>query len=272
VLAEVAYGLSANSLALLADAAHNLGDVLGLLLSGGAIWLSRKLPTRHRSYGYGRSTILASLVNAVVLLISVGGIGIEGIQRWLHPEAVAGHTVMIVAAVGILINGATALLFMSGRTHDLNIRGAFLHMAADAAVSFGVVVSAILIGMTGWLWLDPAASLAIAITIALSTWGLLKDSINLALDAVPEGIDPHAIDLYLRSLPGVSAVHDLHVWGLSTTATALTAHLVRQEDALDDGFLQTASAGLKERFGINHATIQVEKGDHACHLAPDDVI
>jgi len=272
VVAEVVFGLSANSLALLADAAHNLGDVLGLVLSGGAIWLSRRLPTRARSYGFGRSTILASLANAVVLLVSVGSIAIEAIQRWHQPQAVAEHTVLLVAALGIFINGVSALFFLAGRTGDLNIRSAFLHMVGDAAISFGVVIAALVIGFTGWLWIDPFVSLLIAAAIAVGTWGLLKDSLNLALDAVPDGVDPQAIEDHLRGLPGVTAVHDLHIWGLSTTTTALTAHLVRDAAALDDDFLQLAAGSLKERFGIAHATIQIEKGDQPCELASDEVI
>lgn len=274
VIAESVYGLAANSLALLADAAHNLGDVLGLALSGGAIWLSRSLPTRTRSYGYGRTTILASLVNAVVLLVSVGAIGIEAIQRAIHPQPVTQDIVMAVAALGILINGGTALMFMAGRAGDLNIRGAFLHMAADAGISLGVVISALVIGATGWFWLDPATSLGIALLIGIATWGLLKDSLALALDAVPPGVDPHAIENHLRTLPQVTEVHDLHIWGLSTQETALTVHLVRKVETLDDGFLAVLCRDLKERFGIGHATIQIEQGDqaHPCGLAPDHVI
>lgn len=274
VIVQIAFGLLANSLALLADAVHNFGDVLGLLLSWGAAWMSGRLPTRARTYGFGRTSILAALVNAAALLVAIGAIGVEAIQRWYAPQPVAGTTVAWVAGLGVLANGVTAALFMSGRHGDLNIRSAFLHMAADALVSLGVLVAALVIGITGWLWLDPAASLVIAAVIAWGTWGLLRDSANLALDAVPPGIDRGAVEDFLRGLPGVAAVHDLHIWALSTTATALTAHLVRPAAGLDDGFLADATAGLRARFAIGHATLQVESGDAAfpCALEPDHVV
>lgn len=227
MVAEVIFGLAAHSVALLADAAHNLGDVLGLLLAWGAVWLGRRHPTRHRTYGYGRSSILASLTNAVVLLIGVGGITVEAVRRLIDgvaPGEVGGKTVMIVAAVGILINGVTALLFARGRKGDLNVRGAFLHMAADAAVSAGVVISGLVILLTGWSWLDPMVSLGIAALILVSTWGLLRDSVNLALDKVPENVDAEKVLAFLAALPGVTEVHDCHIWPLSTTETALTVH------------------------------------------------
>ena len=275
VAVEVGFGLAVNSVALLADAAHNLGDVLGLLLAWGAAWLARRPPTGDRTYGWGRSSILAALTNAVVLLIGVGAIALEAVRRLLAPEPVGELTVMAVAAAGILVNGGTALLFMRGRKHDLNIRATFLHMAADAAVSLGVVVSAVVIAFTGWFWLDPLTSLAIAVVITVSTWGVLRDSVNLAMDAVPDGIAHRAVEQYLMDLPGVVEVHDLHIWGLSTTETALTAHLVCVE-AREDGrlLLQQASAGLRQRFGIGHATFQVETGQEAaqCRLRPDDVV
>jgi cobalt-zinc-cadmium efflux system protein len=274
VAAEVVYGLAANSMALLADAAHNLGDVLGLLLAWGAAWLVRQRPTRRRTYGWGRSSILASLINAVILLISVGAIAVEAIRRLSEPQPLSEITVIWVAALGIVINGGTALLFTRGREHDLNVKGAFLHMAADAAISFGVVLAATLIGFTGWLWLDPATSLAIAAVIIVGSWGLLRDSVNLAMDAVPENIDQHEVEIYLRDLPGVIEIHDLHIWGLSTTETALTVHLVRPDAVLQDAFLQQVSAELRRRFGIGHATFQLERGDGAeqCELAPDHVV
>ncbi len=277
VAAEVVFGLGAHSVALLADAAHNLGDVLGLLLAWGAAWLGRRRPTRERTYGYGRSSILASLTNAVVLLVSIGAIAAEAIQRLaagVHAGEVGGKTVMLVAAAGILVNGITAWLFARGRKGDLNVRGAFLHMAADAAVSAGVVVAGLVILLTGWAWLDPLVSLAIAALILVSTWGLLRDSANLALDKVPEGVDAKAVRAYLAALPGVSEVHDLHIWGLSTTEIALTVHLVRPGAGTDDALLCRACDELRERFNIGHATVQVEDGDPAqpCALAPENVV
>lgn len=277
VVAEVVFGLAAHSVALLADAAHNLGDVLGLLLAWGAAWLGRRRPTRERTYGYGRSSILASLINAVVLLVGVGAIAVEAIQRLVAgvPAGdVGGKTVMLVAAVGIAVNGVTAWLFARGRKGDLNIRGAFLHMAADAAVSAGVVVAGLVILLTGWAWIDPVVSLGIAVLILVSTWGLLRDSVNLALDKVPENVSVEKVRSYLAGLPGVTEVHDLHVWGLSTTETALTAHLVRPGQGTDDALLHRACDELRDRFGIGHATIQVEDGDPAqpCALAPEHVV
>lgn len=277
VAAEVVFGLAAHSVALLADAAHNLGDVLGLLLAWGATWLGRRRPTRERTYGYGRSSILASLTNAVVLLVGVGAIAVEAIQRLVAgvPAGdVSGKTVMLVAAVGIAVNGVTAWLFARVRKGDLNIRGAFLHMAADAAVSAGVVVAGLVILLTGWAWIDPVVSLGIAALILVSTWGLLRDSVNLALDRVPENVSAEKVRSYLAGLPGVTEVHDLHVWGLSTTETALTAHLVRPGQGTDDALLRRACDELRDRFGIGHATIQVEDGDPAqpCALAPEHVV
>jgi len=271
VAAEVVFGLLANSVSLLADAAHNLGDVLGLLLAWGAAWLSRRPPTARRTFGYGRSSILAALVNATVLLIGVGAIGVEAVQRLFAPEPVGEITVMAVAAIGILINGATALLFMRGRENDLNIRGAFLHMASDAVVSLGVVIAALLIRLTGWLWLDPATSLAIVVVIVVGTWGLLRDSVDLAMDAVPGGVAPQAVRDHLAAQPGVMEVHDLHIWGLSTTNIALTVHLVCDETAARP---HDMAHELRARFGIGHATLQVETPEDAelCRLRSDQVI
>jgi cobalt-zinc-cadmium efflux system protein len=271
VAAEVGFGLAANSMSLLADAAHNLGDVLGLLLAWGAAWLARRPPTPRRTFGYGRSSILAALINATVLLIGVGAIGIEAVQRLLAPEPVVETTVMVVAAIGIVINGATALLFMRGRENDMNIRGAFLHMASDAVVSLGVVIAALLIRLTGWLWIDPVTSLAIVVVITAGTWGLLRDSVGLAMDAVPGNVAPDAVRDYLAAQPGVSEVHDLHIWGLSTTDTALTVHLVCDETAARP---HNMAHELQERFGIGHVTVQVETHEDAelCRLRPDNVV
>jgi cobalt-zinc-cadmium efflux system protein len=271
VAAEVVFGLASNSMSLLADAAHNLGDVLGLLLAWGAAWLARRPPTARRTFGYGRSSILAALINATVLLIGVGAIGVEAVQRLLAPQPVTEITVMVVAAIGILINGGTALLFMRGRENDLNIRGAFLHMASDAVVSLGVVVAAFLIRATGWLWIDPVTSLAIVVVITLGTWGLLRDSVALAMDAVPGGVAPEAVRAHLAGQPGVSEVHDLHIWGLSTTETALTVHLVCDETAVRPHFM---ASDLQARFGIGHVTVQVETHEDAelCRLRSDAVI
>lgn len=274
VAAEIVFGLAANSVALLADAAHNLGDVLGLLLAWAAAWLGRRPPTRHRTYGWGRSSILAALANAVVLLLSVGAIALEAVQRLFNPQPVGENTVMAVAAAGIVVNGATAWLFMRGREHDLNIRAAFLHMVGDAAVSLGVVLAALAISLTGWLWLDPVASLAIVVIIIAGTWGLLRDSMNLALDAVPGDITHESVRGYLLELPGVVEVHDLHIWALSTTETAMTAHLVCVREERGCPLLQRASAGLRERFGIGHSTFQIETREEAalCGLRSDDVV
>ena len=270
---ETFYGLAANSLALLADAGHNLSDVLGLAAAWTGALLSRRRPNRRYTYGLRGSTILAALANAVLLLGVTGGIAWEAIHRFSTPGDVGGLTIIVIAAIGIAVNGATALLFMSGRKNDLNIRGAFLHMASDALIAFGVVVAGAAILWTGWLWLDPAISLVISVVIVAGTWALLRDSVNLALDAVPTGIDRQAVEAYLACLPGVTAVHDLHIWGMSTTDTALTAHLVRPEGGPSDAFLREAAHELEERFGIAHATLQLEIDDEqACRLAPDEVV
>lgn len=261
VILEVIYGRLSNSLALVADAGHNLSDVLGLALAWGAMILARRSPTAERTYGFRRSSILAALINAAVLLISVGAIAWEAVGRLRHPSSVEETTVIWVAAVGILINGGTALLFMSGRKGDLNIRGAFVHLASDAVITLGVVLTGVAMLYTGWVWLDPIVSLVISALITYGTWGLLRDSVNLALDAVPEGIDMNGVKKYLASLPTCADVHDLHVWGMSTTETALTAHIVLEKAACDDALLAKTASDLHDKFGIEHSTIQVEFGD-----------
>jgi cobalt-zinc-cadmium efflux system protein len=274
VVIEAAYGFIANSLALLADAGHNLGDVLGLLMAWAAAVLVKRRPTARRTYGLKRSSILASLFNAVLLLVAVGMILWEAVQRLAKPEPVAEMTVIWVAAIGIAINTTTALMFMRGGKDDINIRGAFMHMAADAAVSLGVVIAAVAVMATGWLWIDPAVGIAIALVITWGTWSLLSASVNLALDAVPANIDPQKIDAYFAALPGVTEVHDLHIWAMSTTDVALTAHLVRPGAGLDDELLGKVCRDMQETFGIGHVTVQVEQGDpdHACQLAPAEVV
>jgi cobalt-zinc-cadmium efflux system protein len=271
-LAELGVGFFANSLALISDALHNFSDVIGLLLAWGAAWLATWRPTASHTYGYRRVSILAALGNAALLFAATGAILTEAVRRLLAPEPVAVGLMLWVAGAGIAINAATALLFMRGRHHDLNIRGAFLHMVGDAAVSFGVVVAALLIGWTGRLWLDPAVSLAVAAVILATTWGLTRDALKLAVDAVPAGIDRHAVETFLAGLPGVTEVHDLHIWAMSTTETALTVHLVRPNAGLDDQLLTETCHTLEHRFGIHHATIQVEAGLHECRLAPDHVV
>lgn len=274
VVVEVVYGLRAHSLALLSDAGHNLGDVLGLGLSWGALVLGQRPPTARHTYGMRRASILASLGNAILLLVAVGGISWEALQRLLHPHAVAGQTVMVVAAIGIVVNGLAALLFMSGRDHDINIRGAFQHMLSDAVVSLGVVLAGIAILFTGKSWLDPVVSLGVGAVIVLGTWSLLKESLRLAMDAVPEGTDLPGIQRYLEELPGVVAVHDLHVWAMSTTEHALTAHLIVPGRVITDDAMAQICGQLHSRFGIEHTTIQVERGDGAaeCGQAPAHVV
>jgi cobalt-zinc-cadmium efflux system protein len=271
--AEAGAGFWTGSLALLADAGHNLSDVLSLLLAWGATVLARRAPAGRRTYGMRKATILASLANAVLLLVAVGAIVSEAVRRLGAPAAVDTQVVMLVASLGVLINGATALLFMRGSHSDLNVRGAFLHMAGDAAVSLAVVAGAFVIAMTGVLWIDPALSLVIAGVIVLGTWSLLRDSADLALDAAPRGVDVEAVRLWLAGLPGVVEVHDLHIWAMSTTETALTAHLLRPQNGDGDGFLKLACEGLEHRFHIGHATLQVETdAAHACRLAPAEVV
>jgi cobalt-zinc-cadmium efflux system protein len=270
VVVEAVYGILGNSLALLSDAGHNLSDVLGLVIAWAAILLGNKRPSGKRTYGFKSSSILAALFNAVFLLAAVGGIAWEAIQRFRHPAEVSGTTVIIVALIGIVINGATALLFASGRKGDINIKGAFLHMAADAMVSLGVVIAGGIILATGWTWIDPVVSLAICVIIFISTWGLFRESMDLALSAVPKGVDIDAVREYLRSIPTVTDVHDLHIWGMSTTDTALTVHIARSKTDDNDALIQEIEKRLQHDYKIVHSTIQIETGSYSCALAPED--
>jgi cobalt-zinc-cadmium efflux system protein len=274
VAIESVFGVLSHSMALLADAGHNLGDVLALALAWGASLLGRRRPSQRFTYGLRSSSILAALFNAMLLMLVVGGIAVEAVQRLLNPAPVATMTVIWVALCGVVVNTATALLFLRGRERDLNLRGAFLHMAADAAVSLGVVLAGVGMLYSGRLWLDPAMSLVIAAVIVGSTWGLLRDSLDLSLHAVPPRIDAAQIRAYLSALQGVAELHDLHIWGMSTTETALTAHLVMPAGCPSDRFITQVADELRERYGIGHATIQVETGDgaHPCALAPDHVV
>jgi cobalt-zinc-cadmium efflux system protein len=267
VIGEAAYGVSANSLALLADAGHNAGDVVSLGLAWLAAWLSGKAPSTRYTYGLRSSSILAALANAVLLAVITGAIAWEAVLRLLTPQSAAGATMMAVAAVGIAINGATALMFASGRKRDLNVRSAFQHMASDALVALGVVAAGAAILYTHWLWLDPVVSLVISAVIVVGTWSLLREALALALAGVPIGVDQSGVASYLAGLPGVTDVHDLHIWGMSTTETALTAHLVRPGAGMDDALLAQVCGELKTRFAIHHATLQVESGAAPCELA-----
>ena len=264
VIVEAAYGWISGSMALIADAGHNLSDVLALLLAWGASMAAKRPPNERFTYGYKSSTILAALANAALLLVAIGAIAFETAHRISEPMPVEGSTMVIVAGIGIAINTGTALLFLRGREHDINIRGAFLHMAADALVSLGVVLAGIAILYTGALWIDPAVSLVIVAVIAWGTWGLLKDSVAMSLLAVPRGISERAVRGYLASLEGVSEVHDLHIWPMSTTETALTAHLVMPGGHPGDDFLRAAAHALAHDHRINHATIQVETSRTHC--------
>jgi cobalt-zinc-cadmium efflux system protein len=258
VLVEIGFGAASHSIALLSDAGHNLGDVLGLAVAWGAGVLSRRARTARFTYGWRGTSILAALFNAVFLLVVVGGLCWEALQRLGRPPEVGALTVMIVAAVGIIVNGATAWLFASGRHGDINVRGAFLHMASDALVSAGVVAAGLVIFATGWNWLDPAISLAINAIIVWGAWGLLRDSVTMSLDAVPDSIDPAKVRKFLEALPGVTQLHDLHIWPMSTTETALTCHLMMPSGHPGDPFLLAAAQELDERFKIGHATLQIE--------------
>ena len=266
VAVEAGFGFVSGSMALVADAGHNLSDVLSLALAWGAAAAAKRPANARFTYGYKSSTILAALANAGLLLVAVGAILFETLGRIAEPPAVQGETMVWVAAIGIAVNTATALLFLRGRNDDLNIRGAFLHMAADALVSLGVVLAGVAILLTGQSWIDPAVSLLIILVIAWGTWGLLKDSVKMGLLAVPDGIDQRAVRAYLAGLPGVTAVHDLHIWPMSTTETALTAHLVIPSGHPGDGFLREIAEELAHHHRIGHATVQVEQ-DRDCAAA-----
>ncbi len=274
VVVETAYGLAANSVALLADAAHNLSDVLGLLMAWAAMRLATRKPSPTHTYGLRRATVLAALANAVFLVTVVGGVAWEAIGRLQRPEPVVGASLLEVAAVGVVVNGVSALFFFRDRSDDVNIRGAFLHLAADAAVSLGVVITGAIILRTGQSWLDPAASLAVSLVILYGTWGLLKEATHLLLDAVPAHVDLAKLRAYLESLPEVVEVHDLHVWAMSTTEVAMTAHLVMPWCPKPPAFLSDLGANLKKKFRIDHTTVQLEPNEAvgACHQASDDVV
>lgn len=275
VVAELSAGILSHSMALVADAAHNFGDVVGLLLAWGAAYLARRKPSVRRTYGFRRSTILASVANAVLLLVGVGAVSWEAIGRLrAGAHEVQGTVVLTVAALGVVINLGSALPFFRARKTDVNVRAAFTHLMADAAVSVGVVIAGALMIFTHWMWLDALVSLLVSLVILVSTWSLLRDSLNLALDAVPDGIDPDEVRSFLCGLEGVTEVHDLHIWGMSTTHVAVTAHLVKPGVADDDALLAEASRGLHDRFGIEHSTLQVERSEDVanCRQAPAEVV
>jgi cobalt-zinc-cadmium efflux system protein len=269
VAAEVVAGFVAHSMALLADAGHNFGDVLSLALAGGAALLARRKPTDRRTYGYRRVTQLSALANAVFLLVTTGALGLEAIRRLAAPEPISAPIVMAVAGLGVVVNAVSAMLFYRDRERDLNVKGAFVHLAGDAAIALGVVASAALMSWTGWLWLDPATGILVALMILVSTWSLLRRSIDLVTDAVPESINLDEVRAYLGALPGVTDVHDLHVWAMSTTETALTAHLVMPSNSAEPRFLTSVCKQLHDRFGIEHATVQVDPAEaiDPCGLA-----
>jgi cobalt-zinc-cadmium efflux system protein len=274
VVIEAVYGFLSNSMALLADAGHNFGDVLGLAAAWGANVLAARGPTERFTYGLRSSSILAALANAVFLLIAVGGIAVEAVQRFITPGPVAGMTIIVVASAGVVVNGVSAFLLSRSHHGDLNIKSAFAHMLSDAVVSLAVAASGALIIFTGWLWLDPAMSLVVSVMIVVGTWGLLRHSLDLALQAVPPGIDANEVREHLAHVPGVTAVHDLHIWPMSTTSTALTCHLVMPGGHPGDACLTEIAETLEAQFRIEHATIQVETGDpaHPCVLVPDHVV
>jgi cobalt-zinc-cadmium efflux system protein len=274
VVVEVTYGVVAHSVALIADAGHNLGDVLGLGLAWGATALAKLKPSARRTFGFRRSTIVASAANALILLFVTGGLTWESIRRLLAPHTPDGLTMIVVALVGAVVNAASALLFLRGRNRDLNLRSAFVHLASDAVLALGVALTGALIIVTHWLWLDPAVSIALALTILGTTWSLMTKSLNLMLDAVPEGIDPDQVKQFLGALPGVVEVHDLHIWAMSTTDTALTAHLVMPGGSHAPTFLAETCRDLHEKFAIEHATLQIDpqEAPSPCALASDEVV
>ncbi len=273
VVIEAVYGVLGNSMALLADAGHNLSDVLSLIVAWVAMELSKRPPSERYTYGMRGSSILAALFNAVFLLVTVGALSWEAIGRLSSPQPVAEKTMIVVAAIGILVNGITAWLFVAGSKTDINLRGAFLHMAADALVSVGVVIAGFVVMFTGWMSLDPLVSLAINAIIIWGTWGLLKDSLAMSLAAVPAHIDPAAVREHLARQPGVTGLHDVHIWPMSTTEAALTCHLVMKDGHPGDAFLHQLAVDLAEKFGIHHPTIQIEVDQHiACAFAPDEVV
>lgn len=273
VVIEAVAGFIADSTALLADAAHNLGDVLGLAMAWGATVLARRTRTARRTYGLKRTTILAGLANALLILFAIGGVTWEAVRRLGSPSQVDGGIVALVATAGVVVNCGAALLFARGRASDVNRRGAFLHLMADAAVSAGVVVAGVIVWQTGWNWIDPATSIVVSVVILFSTVSLLRDATNLVLDAVPGHIDPAAVEAYLAALPNVDGVHDLHIWSMSTTEVALTAHLVAPWGAHAPTFLREVEADIQHRFGIAHTTIQIEPPnlDEACRQSGDAV-
>lgn len=272
--AELTYGYLAKSLALIADAVHNFADVVGLLLAWGAAWLARRAPTDERTFGYRRASILAALANACTLFLAIGAIIIEALQRFASPAPLNAPTMIWVAGVGIAINFGTAMLFWKGQKDDLNLRAAFMHMIADAAISAGVVLAGLIIMFKGWIWIDPAISLIVSVIILIGCWDLAKEALHLSLDGVPKHINRRGVLVYLHELPGVSGVHDLHIWAMSTTEVALTVHLMRPGAALDDVFLHKVARDLRERFQIGHVTIQIEAGNAKddCMLAPNEVV
>jgi cobalt-zinc-cadmium efflux system protein len=274
VAVELTYGFISGSLALIADAAHNFSDVIGLLLAWGGAYLARAKPTDAHTYGFSGASILAALGNAGLLLVATGGIIVQAVQRFFHPAPIETGPMIWVACIGILINGTTAWVLHRDQHTDLNARGAYLHMVADTAISLGVVLAGIAVMYTGWLWLDPVTSLVIAFVILIGTWGLAKESLHLSLAGVPKHIDRQGVHDYLAGLPGVTEVHDLHIWAMSTTQSALTVHLMRPQCLTDDKFLHEVADELEKRFNIQHPTIQVERGNNpvACRFSPKDVI
>ena len=272
IAVEVVFGLRANSLALLADAGHNFSDAIGLIMAWVAWWLGKKGPAPSFTYGYRGASIMAALLNSLLLLVAIGGVVWEAVQRLVHPEPAQGVIVMWVAAGGILVNGVPAWLFTQGQS-DLNIRAAFLHLLSDAVVSAAVVVAGFVMMNTGWAWLDPALGLAVSAVIVWGTWGLLRDAVKLSLQGVPPGVDFDGVRAYLAALPGVADVHDLHIWGMSTTEVALTAHLMMPQGHPGDDFLHDVAMALKARHGIIHATVQIEMGDaHICALKSENAV